>query len=324
MRSIYVYSSFLLLLASCAHSRVAQNPATRTSATATAATSLASHFHGDTATANGSLMLLGEHPREDLEEAPFASWFNKNYANYVIHKDTTRMIGPLLSGLSFEIFMGTWCPDSRREVPRMLKILDACHVPSDRIRIIMVDYRDSVYKQSPEHQEKGRDIQHVPDLLVLDQGREMGRIVESPVVTLENDLLAIAGGARYEPHYPGAYWLSARLRLYPPDQLEDRLTELADSLRGKTEDAGELAAYSRIFLTEGDTARALFLCRLNRAIYPADALTYTYQGWVYLKLHEEENARKAYLKALEIDPANKAAKGYLDSHPPVQYQPPVQ
>lgn len=177
MRSLYLFGSLLLLLISCAHTRVAQKPA----------------------------MLLGQHPREDLQKPPFSTWFNNNYADFTINKDSIQILSPLLSGLSFEIFMGTWCPDSRREVPRMLKILDACHVPADSIRIIMVDYREGAYKQSPGHEEKGKDIRHVPDLLVLDHGLEKGRIVESPVVSLENDLLAITTGEAYKPHYSDSH-----------------------------------------------------------------------------------------------------------------------
>lgn len=232
MRPLYIVCSLLLLLSSCAHTR--------------------------------QTMLLGDHPRRDLEHKPFKTWFDKNYAAYSMNQDTIQILQPLLTNLSFEIFMGTWCPDSRREVPRMLKMLDACHVPSDHIRIIMVDYRDSVYKQSPGHEERGRDIEHVPDLLVFDQGVEKGRIVESPVVTLPNDLLAIATGTGYTPHYAGTYWLSAHLDQYPIDAL-------ADSLRNKP-GPHNLLTYGKVLCSAGDTAHAVFVWKLSEVLYPKDTL----------------------------------------------------
>jgi hypothetical protein len=97
--------------------------------------------------------------------------------------------------------MGTWCGDSRREVPRMYKILDYCGVKASQIQLVNVSNSDTAYKQSPGHEEKGMDIRRVPDLLVFNNNREQGRIVESPVVSLEKDLLSIVSGAPYEPRY---------------------------------------------------------------------------------------------------------------------------
>ena len=56
----------------------------------------------------------------------------------------------------------------------------------------MLSNQDSVYKQSPAHEERGLEIHRVPDLDSIEKGREIGRIVESPVLSLERDLLAIA------------------------------------------------------------------------------------------------------------------------------------
>ena len=71
----------------------------------------------------GNPMLLGIHPAEDLERAPYGDWFNKNYADYTVDSATAGALRPLLKGKTFELYMGTWCGDSKREIPRMLKIL---------------------------------------------------------------------------------------------------------------------------------------------------------------------------------------------------------
>lgn len=261
------------------------------------------------------MMLLGQHPRTDLELPPFASWFDTDYADYSVDTTTAALLTPLLEGRTVEIFMGTWCGDSKREVPRMLKVLDACHVPSDHIRMIMVDYRDSVYKQSPGREEKGLTIHHVPDLLVLDQGKEQGRIVESPVVSLEKDLLSIAGGHPYEPHYHGVNWLSAQLNTYSDEVLESNFDHLVDTLRLRSEGPGELIGYSRILILAGQSADAVLTCRLNAALYPDKSYAFTYLGRAYVSAQDLPDARKAFQKALQLDPTDKLAKTWLAAHP---------
>jgi hypothetical protein len=150
---------------------------------------------------NGHPMLLGPGTRQRLQQPPYDNWFVKNYDEYAVDSITATRLKPALTGKRFLIFMGTWCGDSRREVPRMFKILDCCGVDPSRIQLIMVSNLDRLYKQSPGHEEKGRDIRRVPDLIVLAGKKEIGRIVESPITSLEKDLLAIITRQNYIPNY---------------------------------------------------------------------------------------------------------------------------
>jgi hypothetical protein len=115
---------------------------------------------------NGQLVLLGKGTRARMTQAPYATWFNRNYSDYKIDTATADALKPLLKGKQFLIFMGTWCGDSRREVPRMYKLLDYCGVPASHIQLVHVSNHDSAYKQSPTHEESGLNIHRVPDLLV--------------------------------------------------------------------------------------------------------------------------------------------------------------
>jgi len=89
-----------------------------------------------------------------------------------------------------EIYMGTWCPDSVREVPKFLRIredlksqfgveLPATFVALDRA------------KQQPASLIAGKDIQKIATFIYYRGDRELGRIVERPNSLLEDDLLAI-------------------------------------------------------------------------------------------------------------------------------------
>jgi len=150
---------------------------------------------------HGNDMLLGKCTRTALLQAPFADWFKPNYDSYVVDSFTCNFVKPLLAGKSMTIFMGTWCGDSRREVPRVLKMLDCCGFPMNDLALVMVSNNDSLYKKSPQHEEAGQNIVRVPTIIVEQKGAEIGRVIEFPITSLEKDLLTILRKEQYQPNY---------------------------------------------------------------------------------------------------------------------------
>lgn len=146
-------------------------------------------------------MLLGHCSRSCLLESPYKEWFVKNYDDYSVDAVTSQKIKPLLRDKNLLVFMGTWCGDSRREVPRLAKIIDYCGLKDSQLQLVMVDYREGMYKQSPQHEEKDRNIFRVPTIIVYSGKKEMGRIIEFPRESLEKDLLAILTNSGYVPNY---------------------------------------------------------------------------------------------------------------------------
>jgi thiol-disulfide isomerase/thioredoxin len=86
-----------------------------------------------------------------------------------------------------EVFLGTWCDDSKSHVSGFLKVLEV--VDNPLIRATYVGVPEDKTKRSPFLQ--GKDIIKIPTFIVLVDGVEKGRIVETPVKTVEDDLLAI-------------------------------------------------------------------------------------------------------------------------------------
>jgi hypothetical protein len=224
---------------------------------------------------NGNLILLGKSTRERLQQAPFDSWFNTTYKDYVVDSASARELKSLLKGKRFVIFMGTWCGDSRREVPRMYKLLDYCGIPASQIELVNVDYSDTAYKQSPTHEERGLQIHRVPDLLVYNNQHEIGRVVESPVVSLEKDLLAILKDEGYTPKYKGVPVLAARLQQSTVRELQTNMQQLADLLRPLVQHRAELHSYGNIQLSLKDMEKAILVFRLNTLLFPNDPAVWT-------------------------------------------------
>lgn len=150
---------------------------------------------------NGQPMLLGHCSPDLLQKTPYDSWYYASFNSYAIDSATMQAVKPLLAQKRIEIFLGTWCGDSKREVPRMLKMLKHTGFDTTGLSLIFVSNSPAAYKQSPQHEEANKDIRRVPTLIVYDNAKEIGRIVESPVVSLEKDLLAILRGNPYKPKY---------------------------------------------------------------------------------------------------------------------------
>jgi hypothetical protein len=216
----------------------------------------------------GNPMLLGHCGRARLEQPPFDSWFVKNYRDYAIDSATADRLRAELRGKQFTIFMGTWCGDSRREVPRMYKILDYCGVPASAIRLIMVSPADSDYKQSPGHEEVGLNIFRVPDLLIFSEGKEVGRIVESPVASLEKDLVTLTTGGDYTAQYPEVSALIRLFREKNPQEIEKDLPGVSAELRPLAGSASGLISYAHVLRATGERDKAAIVMKLNEMIFP--------------------------------------------------------
>ena len=147
----------------------------------------------------GKPMLLGTIGIEELQQDPFGGWFQVESDAYQVDTELTNAISNP-GQYTYEIFLGTWCGDSRREVPRMEKIFSEMGIDMSNVLIVTLD-RD---KTSPSGEQEGKDIRYVPTLIVSKDNQEIGRIVESPsseTATLESDLFEISLGIPPVPNY---------------------------------------------------------------------------------------------------------------------------
>ena len=110
--------------------------------------------------------------------------FKSKYKSYEVN---TMYDLSIIRDRDFVIMFGTWCHDSKREVPRMLRILDSAGVRTEQISLIGVDTN----KEEPKGQEKTYNLRNTPTLILLKNGEEVGRIIERPNVSLEADLIGL-------------------------------------------------------------------------------------------------------------------------------------
>lgn len=134
---------------------------------------------------------VGWLPRSVFDE-PDNYAFRARYDTVVTDPNLEGLIRNVNAGVNFLVFFGTWCSDSRREVPHFLKIADECGIDSSRIRLYGLDRS----KKSSDGLTDRYRIDRVPTFIFLRNGEEVGRITEKPSGTLEADILSILAGAQ--------------------------------------------------------------------------------------------------------------------------------
>jgi thiol-disulfide isomerase/thioredoxin len=138
-------------------------------------------------------MLLGYFDPAGLKREPHSVWYYKGFDEYMPASDAlNRLLETGKEGITVKIIMGTWCPDSRREVPRFMKILSLWQLPADKVTFIGVD----VNKQSPVAEYESLMIERVPTFIIYKNNIEAGRIIEVPKTSLEQDMVNILQGMK--------------------------------------------------------------------------------------------------------------------------------
>jgi thiol-disulfide isomerase/thioredoxin len=135
--------------------------------------------------------LLGFFNPDQLRNEPYASWYLKGYDDYQLNTEAVNKLFDInKEGLTIKIVMGTWCPDSRREVPRLMRILDIWQFPATSVTFIGVD--DSKHSTVADFDKL--NIGRVPTFIIYKNNVEAGRIIEIPVTSLEQDMVNILSG----------------------------------------------------------------------------------------------------------------------------------
>lgn len=142
-------------------------------------------------------MIVGKFTMEDLQKEPYAAWFNSGFEGFDPADEAMQTIKNNISEYEIVLFMGTWCPDSRREVPKLLKILDQANFDFSKLTMVGVDRN----KTTPEKLEAEYDIQRVPTFIFLKDGKEVNRFVEYARESIEADIAKIVSGEEYSHAY---------------------------------------------------------------------------------------------------------------------------
>lgn len=112
----------------------------------------------------------------------------ENAANdYKANETAINQLSEPLKQYDLVVFLGTWCEDSHRTIPQLYKVLQLTKYPLSKLTLFGVDREK---KTIHEEQEK-HDVKLVPTIIVMQDGKEIGRITEVVDRSVEQDLWKI-------------------------------------------------------------------------------------------------------------------------------------
>ncbi|MFN6945437.1 MAG: TlpA family protein disulfide reductase [Cytophagaceae bacterium] len=114
-------------------------------------------------------------------------WFKSGFNTYKPDKALLKKLGKELPKYDFLVFAGTWCPDTRLLLPQFYKVVNKAGVPMEKPDTYLLNGELS----SPEGLEKEYNIYAVPTIILLNNGKEVGRITESITSSMEEELLTL-------------------------------------------------------------------------------------------------------------------------------------
>jgi thiol-disulfide isomerase/thioredoxin len=135
---------------------------------------------------SGKDILYGATSREGLIN--IGTWFNEEYSLYTPDPTAIDLLKKNSDKLPhLFIVLGTWCGDSREHVPHFFKVADLIGYPQEKIFMVSVDRK----KTGGDFCLADFDITLVPTFIFTHKGEEIGRIIETPTISLEQDLVNI-------------------------------------------------------------------------------------------------------------------------------------
>ncbi len=134
---------------------------------------------------HGQKIVTGRFSPSLLESDSSFQWYRQNYASFTPDSASIAFLSLAAKDLHFIVIGGTWCGDTKRELPKFFKTISMAHIPEANIELYGVDRS----KRSDDGIADKYNLTNVPTFIVLSNGKEIGRIVEEPKEGIELDLV---------------------------------------------------------------------------------------------------------------------------------------
>lgn len=249
----------------------------------------------------GQKHLAGPFELNELRtDAEYKDWYEENAKLFSLKGLPTNW-KKNLENTQVDIFLGTWCGDSKRWVPQFVKMWKDLGLKEEQLNFTALYSGDEKYKQGPNREEKGLRIHRVPTFIFKEKGEEYARIVEYPRNDLEQDLAQIAVGYASEPNYRAATYL---LELFEKESMVDILKDVRTHLNEVNHLVGkdrELNTLGYVFLYSNRTQQALLTFQFNTIIHPHSPRAFNSYGEALLSNEDKAGAIRAFKRVIELD-----------------------
>ncbi|WP_158795743.1 thioredoxin family protein [Pedobacter sp. L105] len=113
--------------------------------------------------------------------------YDIEYPGYQPDQKAISHLKTLIKNKKITIVLGTWCGDSKLQLPRFYKVMDEAGAQDGQVTLICVDESKKAENGLIDH----LNIDRIPVFIFTENDMEIGRITESPLSSLENDMVEI-------------------------------------------------------------------------------------------------------------------------------------
>lgn len=108
--------------------------------------------------------------------------FADQYQAYQLTEEQKLQLADIKQTAHIDIYFGTWCHDSEREVPRFIKAFE--QHPNITYTLIGLDHS----KKEPAQRAVAASVKYTPTFIVKQNDKEIGRIIEKPIKDMVYDV----------------------------------------------------------------------------------------------------------------------------------------
>jgi thiol-disulfide isomerase/thioredoxin len=133
------------------------------------------------------LVFTGQFTFTDLQQEESFKWMQEGIEAYQPGAEAIGYLKAELNKYQLVVFMGTWCEDSHNLIPKLYKVLTEVGYPLQKLTLYGLN-REKKGKGTAHEEYK---VLFVPTIIVLSDGKEIGRITETVRKSVEADLSTI-------------------------------------------------------------------------------------------------------------------------------------
>ncbi len=265
-------------------------------------------------TNNNKQQLLGEVNVDILKEEGDGFWQDSIYQGYTDDRvEMLKRFSPQFKDITVNVYFGTWCGDSKREIPKFVKLMDLVEFPKENLHFFALDNREGKYKQGLHNYTEDDRIFRVPTFVFKHGNSELDRIIEYPSGSFGLDIIKVLSKRyNYVPNYLLADVVSKLIDENKIPSVVKYYKSNAFLLHEIAANSGQLNSLGYLYLEKGMTNKSKIAFELNTFLFPKTANVWDSYAEYFYTQKNFKKAKKYYEKVLEIDSSEENAKEMLE------------
>ena len=123
---------------------------------------------------DGTKILKGLINKNEFVADTAFAWYAKNAKSFTPNAEVVKQYSANKDKVYFVVFGGTWCEDTQALLPKFFATTDAAGIADNRFTFIGVDRN----KKTLFNLTEAFGVTNVPTIIVMKDGKEIGRVVE--------------------------------------------------------------------------------------------------------------------------------------------------